>query len=155
MFSGLVSTGLSRALLLSIRSKRKVKGEAAGASWLVVRGSAVGNRSADYRPPATGLRHRKADSERGPLAHYALGFQAGVMALGDPFRDCQAQAGAPRIAIPGLVGAIETLEDVRQRRIRNSDSCVAHRNRSTRWIGAYRYRYPSARWRVLHRIIEQ
>src|SRR5258708_10780015 len=118
MFSGLVSTGLSRALLLSIRSRRKVKGGDAGATWLVVRCSAVANRSADHRPQATVLRQRKADSERGPLAHYALGFQAGVMALGDPFRDCQAQAGAPRIAIPGLVGARETLEDLGQAPIR-------------------------------------
>src|SRR5258708_986235 len=134
MFSGLVSTGLSMPLLLSIRSKRKVKGEAAGAPWLVARCSAVANRSADHRPQATVLRQREAHSERGTLTHYALGFQAGVMALGDPFRDCQAQAGAARVAIPGLVSAIETLEDMGQRRIRNSDSCVAHRNRRARRI---------------------
>ena len=109
-----------------------------------------------YRSLRRGLtRSRQTDGKRAPFAGPALHVDGPAVAFGDPFREGEPEACALRLARPGGIGSIESLEEMRKRVRRDTHPGIGHGNVGESLRTGERDRDSSAFWRELDRVVEQ
>src|SRR5215469_5032842 len=104
---------------------------------------------------ALGLKNRQTDVKDRTTTRRTLNSDRTVVCLCHPSRDRQTQSDAAKFARPRFVGAVEPIKNVGQIFCRNSDSGVSKFRHGEVVASVERNEDRSARWRVLHSIVDQ
>src|SRR5271165_5037273 len=80
----------------------------AAVMWLRMRECLAQSKSGDF------LSQRQGEQEHRSVIEFALGADSSAVGQNDMLGNCQTQTGAARLPGPGLVHAVETLEQPRQ-----------------------------------------